>query len=287
MSDELNDLIALMNLEQLDDTTFQGNSFDIGTGRVYGGQVLGQALKAAQKTVPGGKWIHSMHAYFMREGDYSIPITYKVDITRDGRSFSTRRVSAYQNDKPIFITDNSFQIAEPGLEYQSEMPKVAEPESLPNLSEYTPSDTEEAGDQLNKLGNLTAPFDIKPASVRNKDQELPILRCLWVKAKRTIDNDHDLHRAILAYISDYGLVTTSLIPHGLQLQRDSLQLASIDHSMWFHRPFRVDQWLLYATEPISTSNARGLSRGSLYNFQGELIASTIQEGLIRQIKKGE
>ena len=285
MTDDLNDLIALMSPVQLDDTTFQGNSFDIGTGRVYGGQVLGQALKAAQTTVHGGKLIHSMHAYFMREGDHSIPISYKVDITRDGRSFSTRRVIAYQNDKPIFITDSSFQFTETGLEYQSEMPDVSDPESLPDLSEYDPSG--KAADQLSKLSRLTAPFVIKPASVRKAGQRIAIPRCLWVKTTHTIESDENLHRAILAYISDYGLVTTSLIPHGLDQQRQGLQLASIDHGMWFHRPFRVDQWMLYATEPISTSNARGLSRGSFFTYEGKLIASTIQEGLIRQIKKGE
>ena len=287
MTDDLNELIALMNPVQLDETTFQGNSFDIGTGRVYGGQVLGQALKAAQTTVHGGKLIHSMHAYFMREGDHSIPITYKVDLTRDGRSFSTRRVTAYQYDKPIFITDNSFQIIETGLEYQSEMPDVVEPESLPELSDYNNPESEETADPLDKLSRLTAPFVIKPAASRNREQRLPIPRCMWVKTTHEITDDQDLHRAILAYISDYGLVTTSLIPHGLELQHQNLQLASIDHGMWFHRPFRVDQWLLYATEPLSTSNARGLSRGSIFNNEGELIASTIQEGLIRQIKKGE
>jgi acyl-CoA thioesterase-2 len=196
-------------------------------------------------------------------------------------------VTAYQNEKPIFITDNSFQITETGLEYQSPMPKVPEPETLPDLSDYTKQDNEGTGNNLEKLSKLTAPFNIKPVNVIRRDSNNTIPRCIWVKTRHNINNDHDLHRAILAYISDYGLVMTSLIPHGMELQRESLQLASIDHAMWFHRPFRVDQWLLYATEPVSTSNARGLSRGSLYNYEGELIASTIQEGLIRLIKKGE
>ena len=289
MQDALNNLIALLYLVKLDERTFQGESLNIDTGRVYGGQVLGQALKAAQNTVTQGKTIHSMHAYFMREGDHSIPITYHVDISRDGRSFSTRRVIAIQQNRPIFITDASFQIEEEGLKYQPQMPEVIGPDSLISFSDYEKDGDNKISDRLHNLIKLTAPFDVKPVKtkhLKSNAKNNTISTFVWIKTTHTVEDDPDIHRAILAYISDYGLVATSLVPHGLDFDSQSLQLASIDHGMWFHRPFRIDEWLLYACEPVSTSNARGLSRGSFYDQNGNMIATTMQEGLIRQIKKG-
>jgi acyl-CoA thioesterase II len=287
MNDSLNKLVSLMYVDQLDERTFEGSSLDIGTGRVYGGQVLGQALKAAQVTVGKDKSVHSMHAYFMREGKHTIPITYHVDITRDGRSFSNRHVVAFQQNRPIFITDLSFQIPETGLEYQPVMPEIPGPESFKSLSEYDTHGLSGLADRLQKLINLSSPFDLKPVTDGDKALNTIHRKYIWIKTRHRVVDDPDIHRAILAYISDYGLVTTALVPHGLDSDSASLQLASIDHAMWFHQAFRVDEWLLYACEPVSTSNARGLARGSLYNLNGKLIASTMQEGLMRQIKKGD
>ncbi|MGK0297335.1 MAG: acyl-CoA thioesterase-2 [Gammaproteobacteria bacterium] len=286
MHESLNELISLMYVKQLDTRTFEGSSRDIGTGRVYGGQVLGQALKAAQLTVGEGKTVHSMHAYFMREGNHNIPITYHVDITRDGRSFSTRHVVAFQQNRPIFITDMSFQITETGMEYQPAMPIIKEPESYKSLTDYDTSGINKLSDKLQKLIKLSSPFEIKPIPPGDIPSDSSKQKFVWIKTRQKIIDDADIHRAILAYISDYGLVTTTLIPHDIDFETPTLQMASIDHGMWFHRPFKVDNWLLYAYEAISTSNSRGLAYGSIYDIQGKLIATTIQEGLIRQIKKG-
>jgi len=288
MKQALNDLIKLIQVEQLDEKTFQGNSLDIGTGRVYGGQVLAQALKAAQITVGDNKYIHSMHAYFLREGNHSIPISYQVDISRNGKSFSTRRVTAFQNNRPIFITDLSFQIQETGLEFQSSIPGVPQPELI--RKELETHGRIKFPDRLQNLVNLTAPFDLMPVLPTDNNKETDKIqyeKSVWIKTQHEIDNDPDIHRALLAYISDYGLVTTSLLPHKLEYDSPAMQLASIDHAMWFHRTFRVDEWLLYTCEPMSTSNARGLAQGRFFDREGRLVASTTQEGLIRQIKKGE
>lgn len=288
MKQPLDELIRLIQIKKLDDTVFEGESLDIGTGRVYGGQVLGQALKAAQLTVGDKKSIHSMHAYFLREGNHSIPITYQVDISRNGKSFSTRRVTAIQGNQPIFITDMSFQIMETGLEYQPHIPSTPEPD----IAKHQTGSAKKIKlpDRLQNLVNLTAPFDLLPvgaADPENTLHDVQYSKSVWIKTKQKINDDPDTHRALLAYVSDYGLVTTALLPHNLEYDSPNMQLASIDHAMWFHRPFRIDEWLLYYCEPVSTSNARGLARGSFYNESGMLIASTIQEGLIRQIKKGE
>ena len=288
MLDTLDKLVALLDLETLGPGQYQGNSFDIGTGRVYGGQVLGQALKAAQMTVSGGKSIHSLHAYFLREGNFNLPIEYRVDITRNGKSFSTRTVTALQRDNPIFITITSFQITETGLEYQQPMPDVPTPDTLTDLRELAASGASGPPDRFESLLRLTTPFDIKPISNRYTgnvpDNKVPRLDA-WIRTTHQLPDDMDLHRAILAYISDYGLVRTSLLPHRTWLENPALQLASLDHGMWFHRPFRMDEWLLYSCEPVTTGSARGLARGSFYNLAGQLVATTMQEGLLRLLKK--
>lgn len=288
MLDTLDKLVALLDLETLAPGRYQGNSFDIGTGRVYGGQVLGQALKAAQMTVSGGKSIHSLHAYFLREGNFNLPIEYRVDITRDGKSFATRTVTALQRDNPIFITITSFQIAETGLEYQQPMPDVPAPDMLPDLRELAASGTNGPVDRLESLLRLSTPFDIKPISNRYTgnapDNKVPRLDA-WIRTTHQLPDEMDLHRAVLAYISDYGLVRTSLLPHRTWLENPALQLASLDHGMWFHRPFRMDEWLLYSCEPVTTGRARGLARGSFYDQAGQLVATTMQEGLLRLLKK--
>lgn len=278
--DTLDKLTGLLKLEPLGNDQFQGNSFDIGTGRVYGGQVLGQALIAAQQTVGDGKIIHSLHAYFLREGDFTLPIRYDVDLTRNGRSFSTRTVTAIQRDRPIFTTIASFQIPEIGPEYQRSMPEIPGPDSVPSLRELAASGAGGPLDRLESLLKLSTPFDLKPLATRDAVRKIPRLDA-WIRTTHPLPDDEGLHRAILAYISDYGLVRTALLPHRTYLENPALQLASIDHGMWFHRPFRIDDWLLYSCEPVSTGAARGLARGSFYDRSGRLIATTMQEGLMR------
>ena len=271
-----------MMLERLEDNLFRGPSRDIGASRVYGGQVLGQALKAAQYTVED-RQIHSLHAYFLREGDHHSPIIYEVDRSRDGRSFSARRVVAIQHGRPIFTLSASFQTVEQGLEYQTKIPDVPGPDVLPDVHEYESRITGRAPEKSQRMITLSAPFELKP--VTPLDMELPEngrpVRQLWFRTVDKLPNDPDLHRAILAYVSDYGLLTTTLIAHGFDMFDDKLILATIDHAMWFHRPFRTDDWLLYEYEALSTSNSRGLARGTIYQQDGALVATTIQEGLIR------
>lgn len=284
MVDTLDSLVSLLQLDPLGPARFEGNSFDIGSGRVYGGQVLGQTVIAAQQTVGDGKIIHSLHAYFLREGDFTLPIRYDVDITRDGRSFSTRSVTAVQRDKPIFTATASFHIPEAGLEYQPAMPDAPDPEEVPSLRELAAAGASGPADRLAGLLKLSTPFDLKPLVDRDSVRKVPRLDA-WIRTTGRLPNDMDLHRAILAYISDYGLVRTSLLPHHTYVENPALQLASIDHGMWFHRPFRIDEWLLYSCEPVTTGDARGLARGSFYDRSGHLIATTVQEGLLRPVKK--
>ena len=282
MNPLLEELISLLLLERLEDNLFRGPSRDIGTSRVYGGQVLGQALKAAQYTVED-RQIHSLHAYFLREGDHNSPIVYEVDRSRDGRSFSARRVVAIQHGRPIFTLSASFQVPEEGLEYQSQMPQVAKPEDLPSVHEYESRITGQLPEKFQRLIVLSAPFDLRPVESLDKDYpgDSEPVRHLWFKAMDKLPDDPDLHRSILAYASDYGLLTTTLIPHGFDMFDNKLIMASIDHAMWFHRPFRVDEWLLYDFQALSTSNSRGLARGRIFQQDGTLVATTIQEGLVR------
>ncbi|MBI2993465.1 MAG: acyl-CoA thioesterase II [Gammaproteobacteria bacterium] len=278
----LEELVAHLALERLEEDLFRGPSRDLGTNQVFGGQVLGQALRAAQYTV-GDRRIHSLHAYFLRRGDYNAPIVYEVDRSRDGRSFSARRVVAIQHGQPIFTLAASFQRSEAGLEFQPRMPEVPAPESLPGIREYEPEETDRLPEKVRRLMRLSAPFDLRPVDTGQQRHARDVVACrrFWMKTVDRLPDDDDLHRAILAYVSDYGLLTTALQPHGLRHLDASLQMASIDHAMWFHRPFRMDAWLLCEYEAISTSNARGLARGNLYAQDGTLIATTMQEGLIR------
>jgi len=279
MSDALNELVTILDLEQLDTGLFRGTSLDIGTSRIYGGQVLGQALRAMQATVHDFKIVHSMHAYFLREGDHNLPIDYQVDTSRDGKSFSTRHVTALQRNKPIYIGSASFQINEDGLEYQQLIPEVSAPESLKTLSDDNTGDLGKSQSSMHTLQKLSAPFDIR--SVPYSITEDSFQQLTWIKTIRPVEHNEYLHRSILAYISDYGLITSVLLPHGLKLENQQLKIASIDHVIWFHRRFCVDEWLLYICEPITTNGARGLAKGNFYREDGVLVATTIQEGLLR------
>ena len=286
MTPILQELITLLVLERLEDNLFRGPSKDIGTNRVFGGQVLGQALKAAQYTVENRN-IHSLHAYFLREGDHNSPIIYEVDRSRDGRSFAARRVVAIQHGRPIFTLAASFQKEETGYDYYPDMPDVPGPESLPNIEIHESMRLNNLPEKLQRLSQLSAPFSIR--SVDSKPQNgapgTSFSNHFWIKTEDKLPDDPDLHRSILAYISDYGLLAATLTPHGIDPFDTRLQMASIDHAMWFHRPFRMDEWLLYSCDAVSTSNSRGLAKGSFYKEDGALIATTVQEGLLRQVSE--
>ena len=284
MSAILQELVSLLELERLEANLFRGPSRDIGTNRVYGGQVLGQAIKAAQYTVEENRNIHSLHAYFLREGDHNAPIIYEVDRSRDGKSFSARRVVAIQFGRPIFTLSASFQIDEEGLEYGITMPDVPDPNQLLSVTEYKSKSLDKLPEKFQRLMKLSAPFDLKPVGLVEalESGDFSPCRHFWVKTVDKLPADPQLHRSILAYVSDYGLLTTTLLPHGLRFPDSNLMMASIDHAMWFHHSFSIDNWLLYSCEAISTSNARGLARGNFFQEDGKLIASTTQEGLVRQ-----
>ena len=285
MDKKVNALIEHLVLERLEENLFRGPSQDIGTSRVYGGQVLGQAIKAAQYTVEDERPIHSLHAYFLREGDHDHPIIYEVDRSRDGRSFSARRVVAIQHGRPIFTLSASFQIEEEGLEFQIAPPDVPAPDEVPSVRDFESIFPDKLPEKFQRLLRVSAPFDLKPVGMENAIRDNSFIPCshYWLKTAAPLPHEAQLHRAILAYVSDYGLLTTTLIPHGLRFPATNLVMASIDHAMWFHRSFRIDEWILYSSEAISTSNARGLAKGNFFDSDGNLIATTSQEGLLRKI----
>lgn len=278
----VSELVSLLDLERLDDNLYRGQNLDLGQRHVYGGQVVAQALVAAGRTVDAVRLPHSLHAYFLRGGDWEQPIIYEVDRVRDGGSFSARRVQAIQHGKPILSMIASFQKPEPGLEHQAPMPAVPDPDSLPLLSDP------EAGAQAELKSEPARPRSRWPLQMKPIEPELfrsAAVReprdALWVRADGPLPDDPMVHLAVLAYASDFNLLFTSLIPHGKPLGSSELMLASIDHAVWFHRPARMDDWLLYATDSPSAQGARGYSRGQLFDRQGRLVASTAQESLMR------
>ena len=259
-----------------------GESRDIGSPRVFGGQVLGQALTAASYTVDG-RDVHSLHAYFLRAGDVKAPIVYDVDRARDGRSFSNRRVVAIQHGRPIFNMAASFQTPEQGLEHQASMPDVPAPDALEDVTEIPDHVLERVPEKMRRFLTQQRPFEIRPVepidllSIEPREPE----RHVWIRALDRLPDDADLHRNLLAYMSDYQLVGTVTLPHGVRFADGNVQMASLDHAMWFHRPFQVDEWLLYTMESPSASGTRGLALGRFFNTKGVLVASTAQEGLVR------
>ncbi len=284
----LEDLIELLTLERLDTNLFRGQSHDIGTHRVFGGQVLGQALAAANYTVED-RVVHSLHAYFLRKGDHNAPIIYEVDRQRDGRSFSSRRVVAIQHGRPILNLAASFQHPEDGLEHQTNMPQVPPPERLKDVTEYRQEllDSRAKGaDEEAKLPRYLLherPFEFRPVQLPQFiDPEPREPRAnIWFRTTGRLPDDDDLHRNMLAYVSDYYLIGTATRPHGTSVFSPELQLASLDHALWFQRPFRVDEWLLYSIESPSASGARGLARGQIFRRDGVLAAVVAQEGVMR------
>lgn len=282
MQELLADLLTLLELERIEENIFRGESRDIGGKRVFGGQVLGQALSAASYTVEG-RQAHSLHAYFLRAGDVQAPIIYEVDRARDGRSFSSRRVVAIQHGRPILNLAASFQIPEPGLNHQAEMPEVPGPEGLKDLRELTGERASAIPEGIRRFLTRERPFLMRPVEGVDLVSAAPRepVRHLWLKTVDRLADNPDQHRNLLAYVSDYQLLGTATLPHGIHWEQGNVQMASLDHAMWFHRPFRVDDWLLYAMVSPNASGARGLTFGQFFNADGELVASTGQEGLIR------
>lgn len=286
-STALGDLIKLLELEQLDTRVFRGVSPQDGWQRVYGGQVLGQALAAAARTVSDDRQVHSLHAYFLIGGDPAVPIDYEVEALRDGGSFTTRRVKAIQHGQVIFFMTASFHKSEDGFDHQGEMPNVAPPESLKSAKDLFQPMLAKLPQAMRRYWEADRPFDVRPVSI-----DRYLLRAsaeptqhIWLKTNGKLPDDPILHQCVLAYASDFTLLDTALIPHGKLLFDQDIQVASLDHAMWLHRPFRADEWLLYVQESPSALGARGFCRGSLFTADGRLVASTAQEGLIRKRTK--
>lgn len=278
----LQELLHLMDLERLEDNLFRGASKDIGTPRVFGGQVLAQALLAASQTVED-RSVHSLHAYFLRAGDPDSPIVYDVDRSRDGRSFTVRRVVAIQHGRPIFNLAASFQIDESGFEHQAEAPQVPGPDELEPVSEVDRQTLERLPQKLRRWFNRVGPFDFRNVTQLDpfNPKAQPPYKNIWFRCEGHLPDKQHLHRALLAYASDFHLIGTINLPHGVSFLTKNLQMASLDHGMWFHRPCRVDEWLLYSCDSPSASGSRGLARGQIFTQQGVLVASTAQEGLMR------
>jgi acyl-CoA thioesterase II len=283
MNPLVTELLDLLRLERLEDNLYRGQSRDIGTRYVFGGQVLGQALSAAQLTVATDRVVHSLHAYFLRAGDIEHPIVYDVDRTRDGGSFSVRRVTAIQHGKPIFVLASSFQQPEPGAEHQLSPPDVPKPEDLLQGDPLDPATVSQLPAKMQRWLSRRGPFEFRPVYPRDelKPTKRPPYQQVWFRLDEQLPDSPTLHQALLAYASDFHLIGTTTFPGGISYLQPNVQMASLDHAMWFHRPFRADQWLLYACDSPSAQGARGLARGSIYSYDGRLVASTAQEGLIR------
>ncbi|MGL1922433.1 MAG: acyl-CoA thioesterase II [Hyphomicrobiales bacterium] len=289
MNKALDTLInTTLNLEKIEQHIFRGVSPKNGWQRVFGGQVIGQALVAARQTVKAmgfdnDRHTHSLHGYFLRGGDPSVPIVYEVDPVRDGKSFSTRRVVGIQHGHAIFSMIASFQKQEPGLEHQLTMPKVPMPDELPSESELKAKYMDRLPKPMQLYWSRERPIEMRHVESRYTFDRIPTepKQNIWFRASSKLPDDVDIHQAVLAFASDFSLLDTSLVAHGTSIFDPKMQVASLDHAIWFHRPFKADEWLLYSQDSPSSSGARGFNRGSIFNMQGELVASTAQEGLIR------
>ena len=280
----MDQLLSTLDLEKLEENLFRGSSPQVGWQRVFGGQVIAQALMAAQRTVPEDRFVHSLHAYFIRPGDPSVPIVYQVDRIRDGSSFATRWIVAIQHGRPIFSMSASFQVEEGGLDHQAPMPHVTPPEDLMGEKEFKELFLVQAPEVVRKYWSQDRPIEIRPVSLVHylTKEKLDPRQDIWVRAVGTVPADRHYQACILAYLSDMTLLDTSLYPHGTSIFNPKLQVASLDHAMWFHRPCAMDDWLLYTQDSPSASGARGMTRGGLYTRSGTLVASVAQEGLIRK-----
>jgi acyl-CoA thioesterase-2 len=281
----LDELLTLLKLERLEENLFRGQSQDLGWGQVFGGQVLGQALSACTQTVPSDRPPHSLHAYFLRPGDVTKPIVYAVDRARDGGSFTTRRVVAIQNGQTILNLAASFQKPEEGFEHQDAMPAAPPPESLPTEQERAQSVADKLPGWIRERLLGDRPFEVRISDMPDDlfhPAPRPPHRMVWLKTRGPLPDDLALHRYLLAYASDHAFIGTALLPHGVSFLTPGKQIASLDHAMWFHQPFRIDEWLLHVMDSPAANESRGLVRGRVFTQDGRLVASTIQEGLIRK-----
>jgi acyl-CoA thioesterase II len=285
MSSALQDLLAILDLEQLEVNLFRGRSPQVGWQRVFGGQVIGQALVAACRTVDvAGRPPHSLHAYFLLPGDPKVPIIYEVDRIRDGKSFTTRRVVAIQHGEAIFTMAVSFHRDEPGMSHQANMPAVPRPEELPDESEIKARVLPLMPDPVRRYYERERPIEWRPVELdRYLGKRIADGRFhVWIRATGRLPDEPAIHQCVLAYASDMLLLDSALIPHGRTVFEKTLMAASLDHALWFHRPFRADEWLLYAHDSPNLSGSRGLSRGLIFARDGTLVASVAQEGLLRE-----
>ncbi|WP_428774054.1 acyl-CoA thioesterase II [Vibrio sp.] len=284
MSKPLDELLSLLQLEKLEEGLFRGQSEHLGLPQVYGGQVIGQALSAARYTVQDDRTVHSFHSYFLYPGDPEKPIIYDVENLRDGRSFSTRRVKAIQNGKPIFYLTASYHGDAPGFEHQNRMPDIPGPENFLSESELARQIEHKLPDNIRRVFCGEKPIEIRPVTVVNplKPTKEEPKQHLWIRANGEVPDNQLIHQYLLGYASDWGFLVTALLPHQVSLMTPNFQVATIDHSIWFHRPFKMDEWLLYVIESPTASNTRGLVRGEIYNREGHLVATAVQEGVMRR-----
>ncbi len=281
VSAALDDLVALLDLETIEVNRFRGHNPDGPGVRIFGGQVAAQALMAAGRTVPPDRFVHSLHAYFLRPGDTRTPVLYEVDRIRDGRSFTSRRTVAIQHGEAIFHLSASFQLAEEGPEHQDPMPSAPDPESLPTFAERVAPYAEQMGHWYSRARAI----DIRYTSAPNRAKEpRPAHQQVWFRAEGKLPESPLLHACVLAYASDMSLLDSVLLPHGISWDDPGFMGASLDHAMWFHRPFRADGWLLYDQTSPSAGGARGLARGEIFDTDGRLVASVCQEGLVRRYR---
>lgn len=283
MSGILKSVLDHLVLEQIETNLFRGTNVEMGGPRVFGGQVIGQALVAASRTVED-RAAHSLHGYFLRPGDLKVPIVYEVDRIRDGKSFTTRRVVAIQKGEAIFNMSVSFQKQEEGLSHQIEMPDVPAPEDLPTEIEMFQKMVEAGSPEMKQMLDRDRPIDMRRVEPYNyaKPEKRAPLQHTWLKAAEPLADDIYVHQCVLAYASDMGILSTCMLPHGKSFM-SGMMTASLDHAMWFHRPFRADEWILFVQDSPTSGGARGFNRGSMFTRDGILIASVAQEGLIRQL----
>ncbi len=283
MTEVLTNLIELLNLDEVGSDLYRGESVDLGWGRLFGGHVLAQALSAAAETVDGEVFVHSLHSYFLRAGAVDAPIEYAVDRIRDGRSFVTRRVVARQNGRPIFNLAASFQGEERGFEHQDVMPDAPDPETLPSELQLAQMVADILPEKLRARALNERPIEFRPINPTNpmNPKVGPSTQMVWYRASGTLPDDPALHRHLLAYASDFNFLGTAIQPHGVSWLTPGIRMASLDHSMWFHRSFRLDDWLLYSVDSPAAAGGRALVRGQFFTRDGVLVASTTQEGVIR------
>lgn len=282
MTNVMQEVLDLLDMETIESGLFRGESRNIVGKNVFGGQVLGQALMAAGRTCEG-RLAHSLHGYFLRAGDTRAPIVYQVERIRDGKSFATRNVKALQHGEIIFIMSASFAVAEDGLEHQQPMPQVEGPEGIPSETELRQKIAPMIPEKVREAFARERPIEIRPINPVNPfaPQKQEAKRFHWMRAQNRLPDDPLLHQCVLAFASDFALMGTAMLPHGVSFMQNNLQAASIDHAMWFHRPFRIDEWLLYEMDAPNASSSRGMNRGLIYSQDGRLVASTAQEGLMR------